>query len=247
MLIRTTFALAVLTLAVPALAQEETEHVTRTVKIDPGGTLQLKSFSGHVTITGSNRSDIAIDAVRRGTRERLNRIKLDIRTEGSTVVVEANHHDSSWDHDNVVSTDFEIQVPTRTNLDVNVFSSPVEVRGVEGSHKIHTFSAQIHLADVAGPIDAHTFSGGVDIQAKSWQDRQVIDVNTFSGSVEIRVPDTARGSVSFNSFSGRLTSDVPLTLRSSGRRSVDATLGGGDSANGSLHLKTFSGNVHINR
>ncbi len=247
-ILRTTLALAVLALAVPARAQEETEHFTRVVKLEPGGTLQLKSFSGHVTITGSDRADIAIDAVRRAPRERLNRVKLDIRTEGSTVVIEANHHDWSWsDHDNVVSTDFEIKVPTRTNLDVNVFSSPVEVRGVEGSHRIHTFSARIRLEDVVGPINAHTFSGGVEIQAKAWQDRQVIDVDTFSGSIELRVPDTARGSVSFNSFSGKLTSDVPMTLHTSSRRSLDATLGGGDSAGGRLHLKTFSGNVHINR
>jgi len=245
-ILRTTLALGVLALAMPALAQDETEHVSRTVKVGADGTLRLRSFSGHVTITGSDRSDIAIDALRRGTQERLKRVTLDIRTEGSTVVVEANHHDPTWfDHDNVVSTDFDIKVPKHINLDVSVFSSPVEVRGVEGSHKIHTFSARIRLEDAVGPIDAHTFSGGVDIQAKSWQDRQAIDVDTFSGSVELRIPESARGSVSFNSFSGRLTSDVPLTLHTSSRRSLDATLGGGDSSNGHLHVKTFSGNVHI--
>jgi hypothetical protein len=247
-ILRTTLALGVLALAMPALAQDETEHVSRTVKVGADGTLRLRSFSGHVTITGSDRADIAIDAVRRAPRERLKRITLDIRTEGSTVVVEANHRDWSWnDHDNVVPTDFDIKVPRHTNLDVNVFSSPVEVRGVEGAHKIHTFSARIHLEDAVGPINAHTFSGGVDIQAKAWQDHQVIDVDTFSGSIELRIPETARGNVSFNSFSGRLSSDLPLTLHTSRRRSLDATLGGGDSSGGSLHLKTFSGNVHIDR
>jgi len=247
-ILRATLVLAVLALAFPAWAQDETEHVNRVVKLEPGGTLQLKSFSGHVTITGSDRSDIAIDAVRHAPRERLHRVTLDIRTQGSTVIIEANHHDWSWmDRDNVVSTDFDIKVPKRTNLDVNVFSSPVEVRGVEGSQRIHTFSARIRLDDVSGPINAHSFSGPVEIHAVAWQDHQVIDIDTFSGSIDLRIPDTARGSVSFNSFSGRLTSDVPLTLRTSGRRSVDATLGGGDSTSGSLHLKTFSGNVHINR
>jgi hypothetical protein len=62
----------------------------------------------------------------------------------------------------------------------------------------------------------------------------------------VHLPDSARGSVTFNSFSGQLTSDMPLTLRTSGRRSVRATLGGGDS-DGGLTLKTFSGNVRIER
>ena len=43
-------AFAVVALATPALdaAAQETEHVTRTVKLDPGGTLRLKNFSGRV-------------------------------------------------------------------------------------------------------------------------------------------------------------------------------------------------------
>src|SRR5260370_27791817 len=73
---------AVALTAASAGAADVTEHVTRTVKLEPGGTLRLKSFSGRVTITASDRNDVAIDAVRRGTRERLERIKLDVHAEG---------------------------------------------------------------------------------------------------------------------------------------------------------------------
>jgi len=242
-------ALALCALAAPAAqAQTETEHVDRSVRLEPGGTLKLKTFSGRVTITGMDRQDVAIDAVRRAPRERLNRIHLDIHSEGSTVVVEANHRDrSDWsDRDNVVETDFDIKVPRRTNLDVTGFSSPIDVKDVEGSHKVSTFSSHMRLDAVTGSIKAHSFSGSVDIRASGWQDRQSIDVDTFSGSIVVRVPDSARGSVTFNSFSGQLTSDLPLTLRTSGRRSLRATLAGGDSGGG-LTLKTFSGNVRIER
>ena len=61
-------AFAVLTLAAPAQAAarlfEETEHVTRTIPMEPGGTLRLKNFSGRVTITASDRPEVVIDAVR---------------------------------------------------------------------------------------------------------------------------------------------------------------------------------------
>jgi hypothetical protein len=56
----------------------ETEHVTRTIALEPGGTLRLKSFSGRVTITASDRSEVTVDAVRRASRERLDNIKLEI-------------------------------------------------------------------------------------------------------------------------------------------------------------------------
>jgi len=70
-------------------------------------------------------------------------------------------------------------------------------------------------------------------------------VDTFSGNVELHVPETARATVSFNSFSGRLNSGMPLTLQSSSRRNVKAELGGG--GEGTLRFKTFSGSVRIDR
>jgi DUF4097 and DUF4098 domain-containing protein YvlB len=246
-----TFAVlfANLALAPPAQAQDETERVTRTLKLEPGGTLRLKNFSGRVTITGTADSQVEIDAVRTAPRERLSRVKLDIRAEGSMVVVEANRHGNSWfegHRNNVVRTDFTIKVPARTNLEIDVFSSSVDIRGVEGTHRVHGFSSTLRLDDVTGPVQAHTFSGEVTIREKSWQPNQTIEVDTFSGRVEVHVPDAAGGSVSFHSFSGRLTSGVPLTLRTSGRKTVEATLGDDPNA-GTLRFKTFSGDVRIDR
>jgi hypothetical protein len=247
-------AFAVLALAMPARATagafDETERVSRTIPMEPGGTLQLKNFSGRVTITASERPEVVIDAVRRAPRSRLDRIKLDIHTSGSNlVVVNANQRDSSWweftSGNNVVETDFDIKVPRQTQLDVNVFSSPVSVSGVEGAHKMHGFSSPLVLNDISGSVRAHTFSGPVTIRLKSWQTNEAIDVDTFSGGIELHVPESASASVSFNSFSGHLNSEMPLTMHSSSRRAIKAQLGGGDG--GTLRLKTFSGSVKIDR
>ena len=245
-------AFAVLALATPAHAAprlfDETEHITRTIQLEPGGTLRLKNFSGRVTITASDRPEVVIDAVRRASRTQLERIKLDIRTSGSIVTVDANQRDRSWwdfaSGNNVVETDFDIKVPRRTQLDLSVFSSPVSVTGVEGSHKVHGFSSPLVLTDVTGSVRAHTFSGSVTIREKSWEN-QTIDVDTFSGNIELHLPDSARGTVSFNSFSGRLNSEMPLTMHTSSRRALRAELGGGDG--GTLRFKTFSGSVKIDR
>jgi len=244
-------AFALLALSAPAVlaVADETEHVSKTLKMEPGGTLRLKNFSGRVTITASDRAEVVVAAVRRASRERLARISLDIHTEGANVVVvDANHRERSWfefSGNNVVETDLDITVPRQSNLDVAVFSSPVTIEGVEGSHNVHSFSARLSLNDVTEPIKAHTFSGTVVIREKSWESNQTIDVDTFSGNVELYVPESARGSVSFNSFSGRLNSEMPLTLHNSNRRSLRADLGGG--GNGRLRFKTFSGSVKIDR
>ena len=94
-------AVAVLALAasIVARAEEETEHVDRTLAFPSGGTLQLHNFSGDVHITGTTGKDLVIKAVRRAERDRLDHIALDIQTSGSTVTIDANKRDPGWQHD----------------------------------------------------------------------------------------------------------------------------------------------------
>ena len=212
--------------AAPALAQKVEERVDRTVPFQSGGTLRLTTFSGTVEIRGTLGSEVVIHAVRRATADKLREIRFDIQADGSTITIEANHHDDRRDNDNVVEADIEIQVPMHTRLDVKSFSAPVTVRQVEGR------------------ADLDTFSGAVVVEAGTWPDGQELDVNTFSGDIALRIPAGARGELSFNTFSGDLTTDVPLTRsRAKGRRNVQGTLNGGGS--GRMRLKTFSGDATV--
>jgi hypothetical protein len=247
-------AVVAATAMVSASAFDETEHIAKTARLGAGGTLRLKNFSGRVNIAADNRTDVSIDAVRRAARDRLDRIKLDIHNEGSDLIVDANHRESYWldwwGRNNVVETDFTIKVPRKTNLDINVFSSPVTIEGVEGEHKLHGFSSRFRLDDIVGPVQAHTFSGSVEIRERSWQPRESIDVDTFSGSVDLHIPESAKAAVTFNSFSGHLDSAMPLTLNSINTRrhgSVAARLGSDDADAGTLRVKTFSGSFRIDK
>jgi DUF4097 and DUF4098 domain-containing protein YvlB len=224
----TTLALlATLVLATPALAQRDTETVDRTLAMQPGGTLRLKTFSGRVKITGTSGNQLIVHAVRRATRDRLNDIKLEITQNGSTVEIDANHRLVERRNDNVVDTDFEIQLPASTRLDIKTFSAPVTVVNVAASQNIDGFSSE------------------VTVESSEWNDGNSIEVKTFSGDVRLRLPQNARGNIDFDSFSGTFESDLPVTLNSSNRRNFRGSLNGGGS--GDFRLKTFSGDVSIRR
>src|SRR5438046_2752031 len=130
-------AVAVLALAASIVgrAEEETEHVDRTLAFPSDGTLQLHNFSGDVHITGTSGKDLVIRAVRRAERDRLDHIALDIQTSGSTVTIDENNRDAGWQHDNnnVVETSFEIEVPAGANLDLDVLSSNPNIEAVAAS------------------------------------------------------------------------------------------------------------------
>jgi DUF4097 and DUF4098 domain-containing protein YvlB len=230
--------------AVPALAQTVEERVDRTLRFQPGGTLRLKTFSGKVEIRGADGDEVVIHAVRRAKADKLEDIRFDIRAEGSTIVINANEHDDRLKNDNVVEADIEIQVPTRTTLDIKTFSAPVTVRGVDGRHEIGGFSSTIRVEDAVQDVRVKTFSGDVYVAARTWSDGRAIDLDTFSGGIDLRVPQDARTQVAFNTFSGDLDTDVPLTLtRARGRRHVEGSLNGGGTSR--VRLKTFSGDARV--
>ncbi len=226
-MLKTTFALLfALALAAPVAAQTNTENVEKTLTLQPGGTLRLKTFSGRVRITGGSGEQVVIKAVRRARQDRLDDIKLEITQSGNTIEVDANHRLVERRNDNVVETDFDIQVPSRTRLEIKTFSAPVTVIGVNAAQ------------DIDG------FSSSVTVEATEWADHD-LDIKTFSGGVRLRLPDGARGNIDFNSFSGTFESDLPVTLSNSSRRNFRGALNGG--GNGDFRLKTFSGDVSIRK
>lgn len=202
---------------------KETEQVDRTISIPSNGTLRLKNFSGNVHIVASNgRGDISMKATRRATRDRLDRIKLDVSTSGSTVTIDANKQVQDRDrNNNVVDTTFELTVPASVRLDIEVFSSDVTVDGMTGDQKIHSFSGEIEVLNPKGEIDAETFSA--DINVTVWKD--------------------ARGTISFDTFSGEVDTRLPISSTSWRRRSIDGTLPGGPGPRMKFH--TFSGDLKI--
>jgi hypothetical protein len=58
-------------------------------------------------------------------------------------------------------------------------------------------------------------------------------------------PSAALGHVDFDSFSGDLKSDLPLTLHTGRKRHIVADVSTGGSE--TLHAKTFSGDVRITK
>jgi DUF4097 and DUF4098 domain-containing protein YvlB len=235
-------------IATPALlgAQEQTETINETVALPSGGRVELKNFSGAIRVTTGSGNDVVITAVRRAEQEQLDNIKLDISTSGSTVKINANDRNPDWEskENNVVETEFDIQVPAGASLDIDAFSSQVDVTGVTGDQKVKTFSGKITITGARGAIEATAFNGDVEIDLSAAGSTPDLQAETFSGDIDIDLSGDASGRLDFTTFSGSLDSDLSLSDRDSSRRRTRADLPGGSSGN-TLRFKTFSGDVRV--
>jgi len=250
-IIRFAFFLFPFVAAAPAVAAERTEHVQETVAFPAGGTLKLKNWSGDIRITGADRPDVEIVAIRRAPRARLDRIALQIESTPSGVVIDANGRGSEREERNtIVHTEFAIRVPRAAHVDISSFSSAIQVDGVIGALKVHTYSGDIRIGVVHRALEARTFSGGVDATLSDLVGGSDVDVETYSGNIRIRMPRAVPASFSFTTYSGDIDSAYPVLLRSKSGRNLTgqlAPLAVESRARGRLRFETFSGHVRITR
>lgn len=240
-------ALVAATVPVASAAQERTENVDRTVALPASGTVELHNFSGRIRIRAGSGNDVVIKAIRRAEQPQLDGIKLTIGTSGSTVRIDANDRTSAWEDrdNNVVQTEFDIQLPASARLNVQAFSSNVEVEGVTGDQRLKTFSGDITVRGARGALRVESFNGRIDVDLAGAGRSPELEAETFNGEIVARLAPDASGDVAFDTFSGELTSDLALTMTSVGRKRTRATLPGGSGR--SLSFKTFSGDVRVVR
>lgn len=205
----------------------ETETVERSATLPANGVVRIKNFSGQIRVVPGSGRNVVVKATRRAPRETLDHVTLEVTSSGSAVTIEANRKDPNWTrrNNNVVDTQMTVEVPAAADLDIEAFSSDVDVEGLSGDQRIKTFSGRITIQGLKGEIDAET----------------------FSADIRVTLDSTTKGNVSFSTFSGSLDSDVPISMTSVGGRrrsnNVDGTLAGG--AGPRLRFHTFSGDVEL--
>lgn len=240
-----------LTLLVAGTAWAE-RPVDETRSLDPGGTLEISSLSGSVTviggagqveITGTLGDDVEeLEIVGGGDRLEI-RVKTPRNVDTRNMDVEAHltlH----------VPADARLEVQTvSASITVEAMDERLELQTVSGeiraesrprvlsaqtvSGKIHTVgaleraevqsvSSKIELGEITGRLEASTVSGGIEITGGSLEEAELSSV---SGDVRITTALPAGAELSINSHSGAVVLDL------------------GGSASASFDVTTFSGDI----
>lgn len=154
----------------------------------------------------------------------------------------------------------------RDRVDAETVSGTLDLRDVQGRITIEGVSADIDIEDAVGDVSAETVSGSVRIRRSRLSGLRAEAVsgtiayegnldangsyrmNTHSGSITLALPADVGARLELETFSGRITSDFPLTLQpgqATGRgRRMEFTLGSGGAR---VTAGAFSGNITIRR
>ena len=203
-----------------------------TVVVPPGASIDLKSISGSVKVTGVK------GAVRAET------VSGNVTT-SDTPRVEVAKSISG----NVLLTGITID----GDLSAGTVSGTLTAKGVKAhALDLGSVSGDVVVTDVTcDRLNAKSVSGGFEYTG-SINRGGVYDVNVHSGNVRFVIANPSGFELTASTFSGNIRSDLPLTLGGSGdassrrrgisNRSVRATFGDGSAT---LTLRTFSGDIVI--
>jgi hypothetical protein len=218
-------------------AQQNPQQVTVPLS-DPSrpGTLRVQLQSGGVTIRGTNRKDVLIDAQaserRRGPgpfvfagggvnvivpgrgRGADNATGLRRLTQGGGFVVEEDNNVVEVTSSTNRGTDFTIQAPTRTHLKLSTLNDgPIVVENIEGEIEINNQNESITLTNVAGSVVANAHNGIVKVIMTRLAADKAMAFTSFNGDVDVTLPPSARANLKMRSDMGEIFTDFDVQIR----------------------------------
>lgn len=182
------------------VGQQLSEEFDRTFVLAPTGRVALKNVVGAVRISGWDRDEVSVRAIKRArTQEALNEVRIEVKTLTDGLSIETKYPERARDRSNGTSVEYEVKVPRRARLE------PIET--VVGAVTIEGFAGSVRASVVTGSIEARFVRLG---------DGQNVALSAVTGSISVVLPSDADVEVRADVVSGRIRSDFGLVARRSG-------------------------------
>jgi hypothetical protein len=170
------------------------------------------STGGEVLLRGGTGDEVTVDRKLRGSP--LSEPDEDIEAEGGTLEIETDC--SGLPLFSSCSVDYEVTVPTGTQVTLETISGRVSVENLEGDLSVETTSGAVDVSEHSGAVDVESVSGNIVLDGVEGAARAhtvsgritasgegpLLDVSSTSG--EIRAEDFTADEIRAESVSGAL-------------------------------------------
>jgi len=226
-------------LSVAAVQQTDT-----VLSVQPGTRLDIDTFGGEVVVRTWSRNEMRIQA------DHSSRTRVGISQSGSAVRLRPRSSRG------VANVDFEVTVPTGTNVEINGTFVGATMEGQLGEVRVETVNGDIKVSGAADYVYLYSVQGNVELSDTEGD----VDVHSVNGSLRMT---NVTGRINADATNGRIilegirSSDVEAatvngsvrydgTIEDSGRyrlstHSGDVTLAVSQSINATMSVSTFSG------
>ena len=232
-----------LLLAVSAHAQASQEF-HRTVSLSPNGRVSLENLNGNVEITGWDRHEVQIDAVKQAhNQQRLDEARIEVETGSDAVSIHTQypHDQASY---KPATVHYTLHVPQSARLDrISLVNGSLTIQKVVGEVNASLVNGTAHISGLIGGANISSVNGGIEANYASLNNVREIKFKSVNGSVELGLPESPNADVKASTVNGGIKCDFPLTVQGSFvGHNLSGTLGSGGTH---IELSNVNGSIHI--
>lgn len=246
-------ALLAAALLVTAASAKVTEKSSQTHPLAATGTVSITNLNGNVDVIAWDKAEVSIEAEKSARDDdALKRIEIIVEASADRIAIKTKHHkteNTAWfgrNNDNG-AVRYTVRVPAQlVRLKVEAMNSNITTENVRGDVKLETMNGRIRATGLTADAELDTMNGRIMASFDRLTGAQKVNIDTMNGQCEIFVPTDASARVAASSLNGRVSSELPMTIERSSRRSLRGSLGKGeasvsmDSMNGSLSIRARS-------
>jgi hypothetical protein len=225
-----------------------TEEFHHTYPLSSGGRVELENVNGDVHITGWDRDEVGVDAVKFAHgKDELSDVEIQVEADSSTVSIRTKYHShnryfGTGNHDSA-SVEYTLSVPRNARLDeIKLVNGPLDIHGVTGEVHASCVNGRLLAEGLQGRVQLSTVNGRSEVRFDRLSNS--IDLSSVNGSIDLVLPSNAKARLEASTVSGRIDNDFGFhsnTHRWVGH-SLDGELGGGGPH---IKLSNVNGRIDI--
>ncbi len=227
-----------------ATSANVTEEFHKTVPLSATGRVSLENVNGNVEITGWERSEVQIDAVKSARdQQRLDEAKIEVQGSGNAVHIRT-HYPEGRNNDNPASVHYTLHVPAGAQLDkISLVNGNLEISQVLGEVDANLVNGKLTAHDLSGRAKFSTVNGSSTVEYRTLTNVSDVKISAVNGSINLVLPASPNAEVSASSVNGNIKTDYPMQVETGyvGRR-LKGTLGSGGTH---IDLSNVNGSTHI--
>ena len=221
-----------------------TEDFHKTVPLNPNGSVSLENVNGEAEITGWDRNEVQIDAVKTARdQQRLDEAKIEVEGSGDSVEIRTQYPHNHTNN-NPASVHYTIHVPNNAQLDsIKLVNGALHVSNVSGDVEANLVNGKLTAEGLAGRAKLSTVNGSVHADYRNLSNVSNVKISSVNGSIDLLLPASPNAEVSASTMNGSISTDFPMEVQGKFmHHSIKGTLGSGGTK---IELSNVNGSAHI--
>lgn len=212
--------------------------------LGPHGRIVIQNLYGDVTITGWDREDVLVEAIKRApNRKGLDDARVIVEPSEGSLSIHTLYAGNETGRP--ASVEYRITMPRSAALDeVKLVNGGLSIDGVTGPVKATAVNGAIHAQGLAGRAELSTVNGALEAAFDQVSRTRPITLSSVNGPIRLSIPCGAAVSLSAHNRSGGIDSQIGQVSREQDGQRLHAPL---NHSGAPIHVENVNGGISIKK